>query len=85
MFKEIKELVEEVIGFIEEDGYKVLDVLSYDYNRSVKLVVTKAGSKSILPIVNCFYDTDSEGERRTKFHGVVDIRETPWYKNKRAG
>lgn len=78
----LSELVKEVVGFIEEEGYKIVRHIVEDYGLTRKVVIEKDGEKAIIPIVECYYDTDSKG-KRTKWHGVSDIRNTPWYKNKK--
>ena len=79
----VKDLIDEVTGFVKEDGYEVIDTRVNDYGRTVKLVIEKDGRKSILPITECYYDTDPNGVR-TKFHGVINIADSEWYRNKRA-
>lgn len=78
------ELIKEITSLIEQEGYTVFGNIISDYGITVKLWVIKDGEKSILVLREAFYDTDAKGNR-TKVHGVLDIRQTPWYQNKRAG
>jgi len=79
------DLIKEITGLVEEEGWKVFGVTVRDYDITVKLHIKKDGKKRTLPLREVFYDTDEDG-RRTKVHGIVDIRESPWYqKKKRAG
>lgn len=71
------------ISAIEAEGYRIVKYLSWDYGKSLALAVEKNGERYQIPLVECFYDTDNEGNR-TKWHGVVDIRSTPWSKELRG-
>lgn len=75
-------LIKEVTTFVEREGFRILGSQISDWGETVKLVIEKGGSKSFLPLTECFYDTDSEG-RMTKFRGVLDIRDTSWYKDQK--
>ena len=78
------ELIKDVTGFVQDNGYSVLlPPIFNDYGLTVKLILEKDGEKSLLPLLECFYDV--EDGKRTKFHGVFDIRNTPWYKSKKGG
>ena len=79
-----KDLTSEIIGFVKNEGFRIIDTLVSDFGKTIKLVVEKDNKKSVLPIVECFYDTDSKANR-AKWHGMFDIRMTPWYKNKKMG
>lgn len=82
MTDSIEALIEEITGFLKDEGYEVVDKIILDFGETVKLIIEKGDEKSILPIVECYYDTDSVG-KLTKWHGVLDIRDTAWYKNRK--
>ena len=80
---DIRDLTEEVKGFCEEDGFDVLEILTTDYGRTVKFILEKEGQRTTLPIIESFYDTNLDGTEITQFHGITDIRNSPWYKEHR--
>ena len=65
--------------FAEKEGYTIVDTFWTDYGKTVKLLLEKNGENFILPVSECFYDTDDFG-KMTKFHGVIKIQETKWFK-----
>ena len=74
-------LVAEVITKIIRDGYEVIDTRVFDWGITVKLDVRKDGEMFTLPLREAFYDTDDDGNI-SKVHGVLDIRDTPWFRAK---
>lgn len=89
MNKEVKQikqsdislLRENTIKFLESEGYKIEDTQIYDFGYTVKLVISREGQKFILPVSECFYDTDEQGNM-SKFHGILKIDQSPWYQSK---
>jgi len=77
----LKELRLEITDLLKDEGYTVLETIIEDFGKTIKLVIEKDGQKNLLPVRECFYDTDEDGNR-TKVHGVLDIRQTPWYRNR---
>lgn len=71
------------IDAIKAGGYEIVDEIVGDYGRTLGLLVKKDGEMRKIMLVECFYDTDERGEI-TEFHGVVDIRISPWSKAIRA-
>ena len=71
------------IEAIKADGYSIVERLIHDYGRTIGLIVKKGKTFRKIMLRECFYDTDSKG-KRTKWHGVLDIRQTPWSKELRA-
>ena len=67
------------IEAIKNDGYEIVEKISLDYERSIGLFIKKENVVYKIMFVECFYDTDKNG-KMTKFHGVADIRTTPWSK-----
>ena len=69
---------------LKRDGYVVEQHIVADYGHSLGVVIRKVGhSLRKMMLRECFYDSNWDGER-TKFHGVIDIRQTPWSKNLRG-
>ena len=79
----LPETVEKVKQFAVEDGYEIGDVILCDFGRTVKMHLTKDGQEYSVSIIEQFYDTDEHGEI-VKYRGQIDIRDTPWFKNKLA-
>ena len=65
------------ISAIVADGNEVLSHIVLDYGETLGVVLDKGGVKSKIMLRECFYDTDASGEI-IEWHGVLDIRETPW-------
>jgi hypothetical protein len=71
------------IKAIKTDGYHIVERIVLDYGRTIGLLVKKGKRLHKIMLRECFYDTDLKG-RRTKWHGVIDIRMSPWSKGLRA-
>ena len=70
------------INALIDSGYRVVDTIVLDCGETLGLVVEcDQGLKQVM-LRELFYDTDEYGNR-TEFHGVIDIRETPWSRNLR--
>ena len=65
------------IEAIEADGFKIIKHIVLDYGRTIGLVLEKGMKFSTIMLRECFYDTDLKGDR-VKWHGVIDIRKSPW-------
>lgn len=72
-----------ILDALHKEGYKITDIGMVDYGRTVSLNLEKDGKKYHLYLSECFYDTNKLGEI-TKFHGIIDIRDSEWYKKEKA-
>ncbi|GAG75004.1 unnamed protein product [marine sediment metagenome] len=75
-----EQLIAQITRFVKEDGFRVLKTEITDCGKTIKLDIERNKQQFTLPIKECFYDTDSKG-CMTTFHGITDIRISPWYKN----
>ena len=67
---------------VEQEGWTIIERSVMDYGQTLGVLIERKGRRRVLMLRECFYDTDDEGNR-TKWHGVIDIRETPWSRNLR--
>ena len=58
-------------------------LIQMDYGETLVLIAKKNDQLWKFSLVECYYDTDSHGNK-TKWHGVLDIRDTPWSKKLRG-
>jgi len=65
---------------VKQSGYTLRKRTFSDFGMTEKWVIEKDGQKSVLPVKECYYDTDENGNM-TQFHGILDIQTSPWYKS----
>ena len=65
------------INAIKRDGYEIIAPIVMDYGRTLGIHLRKEKRDYKIMLVECFYDTNSEG-KMTKWHGIFDVRSTPW-------
>ena len=71
------------IETIKANGFEIVETIINDWGHTIRLHVRKNNKDNIISLRECFYDTDDSREV-TIFHGVIDIRETPWSKKIRG-
>lgn len=64
-------------------GYRIVERVVLDYGHTLGLSLRRGKRFYRVMLRECFYDTDSKGNR-TKWHGVLDIRDTPWSRELRS-